>query len=76
GHLVQAAVALHRGAGRAVYLALARRYAVLVVATFGPEGRAGYCGHPEVGTALVELYRETGHEHYLATARRMVVVRG
>lgn len=76
GHLVQAAVALHRGAGRTDYLALARRYADLVVATFGPEGRAGYCGHPEVETALVELYRETGHEPYLATARRMVDERG
>lgn len=76
GHLIQAAVALHRGAGRADYLALARRYADLVVATFGPDGRAGYCGHPEVETALVELYRETGHEPYLATARRMVDERG
>ena len=76
GHLVQAAVALHRGAGRADYLALGRRCADLVVATFGPGGRAGYCGHPEVETALVELYRETGHEPYLATARRMVDERG
>lgn len=76
GHLIQAGVALHRGAGRADYLALARRSADLVVATFGPEGRAGYCGHPEVETALVELYRETGHEPYLATARRMVDERG
>lgn len=76
GHLIQAAVALHRGAGREDYLALARRNADLVVDTFGPTGRAGYCGHPEVETALVELYRETGHEPYLATARRMVDERG
>lgn len=76
GHLIQAAVALHRGAGRDDYLALARRYADLLVRTFGPEGRAGYCGHPEVETALVELYRSTGHEPYLATARRMVDERG
>lgn len=76
GHLIQAAVALHRGADRADYLALARRSADLLVREFGPEGRAGYCGHPEVETALVELYRETGHEPYLATARRMVDERG
>jgi DUF1680 family protein len=76
GHLIQAAVALHRGAGREDYLALARRSADLLVRRFGPDGEAGYCGHPEVETALVELYRETGHEPYLATARRMVDERG
>lgn len=76
GHLIQAAVALHRGAGRDDFLALARRSADLLVQRFGPEGEAGYCGHPEVETALVELYRETGHEPYLATARRMVDERG
>lgn len=76
GHLIQAAVALHRGADRADYLALARRSADLLVREFGPQGRAGYCGHPEVETALVELYRETGHEPYLATARRMIDERG
>lgn len=76
GHLVQAAVALHRGAGRADYLELARRSADLLVRRFGPDGEAGYCGHPEVETALVELYRETGHTPYLDTARRMVDERG
>lgn len=76
GHLIQAGFALHRGAGRDDYLALARRYADLVVATFGPGGRAGYCGHPEIETALVELYRATGHAPYLATAARMVDERG
>jgi DUF1680 family protein len=76
GHLIQAAVALHRGAGREDFLALARRSADLLVRRFGPDGEPGYCGHPEVETALVELYRETGHEPYLATARRMVDERG
>lgn len=76
GHLVQAAVALHRACGRTDWLAVARRAADLLVERFGPDGAAGYDGHPEVETALVELYRETGHRPYLNTAARIVDERG
>ncbi|WP_066588956.1 glycoside hydrolase family 127 protein [Cellulomonas timonensis] len=76
GHLVQAAIALHRGAGREDFLALARRTADLVVRRFGPDGQIGVCGHPEIETALVELYRTTGHGPYLDLARSMVDARG
>src|SRR4029078_10973685 len=43
---------------------------------FGPAGRNAVCGHPEVETALVELYRATGRERYLAQARLFVERRG
>ncbi|MDM8085418.1 glycoside hydrolase family 127 protein [Cellulomonas cellasea] len=76
GHLVQAAIALHRGAGRTDFLDLARRAADLLVRRFGPDGQIGVCGHPEIETALVELYRTTAHDPYLDLARRMVDARG
>ena len=78
GHLIQAAVALHRTSGDPGLLEVARRVADLVVATFGTEaGKVdGVCGHPEIETALVELYRETGAEPYLERARYFVDRRG
>jgi uncharacterized protein len=78
GHLIQAAVALHRTSGDPGLLEVARRVADLIVDTFGTEGGKvdGVCGHPEIETALVELYRETGAEPYLKRARYFVDRRG
>ena len=78
GHLIQAAVALHRTSGDPGLLEVAQRVADLVVDTFGTEpGKVdGVCGHPEIETALVELYRETGAEPYLERARYFVDRRG
>ena len=78
GHLIQAAVALHRTTGDLGMLEVARRVADLVVEAFGTEaGKVdGVCGHPEIETALVELYRETGAEPYLERARYFVDRRG
>ncbi|MCW2811271.1 MAG: hypothetical protein JWP61_1729 [Friedmanniella sp.] len=78
GHLIQAAVALHRTTGDARLLDISRRLADLVTATFGsgPEQVDGICGHPEIETALVELYRETGERRYLDTAQYFVDRRG
>jgi len=76
GHMVQAAVALAR-AGRTDLLDLAVRFVDLVDATFGPGAdQVGYCGHPELETALVELYRHTGERRYLDLARHQVDHRG
>jgi DUF1680 family protein len=80
GHLIQAAVAAARGAADAPatprVVAVARRFADLLVRRYGPDGEEAYCGHPEVETALVELYRLTGHEPYLDLARRFIDRRG
>ena len=76
GHMVQAAVALAR-AGRTDLLDLAVRFVDLVDATFGPGAdKVGYCGHPELETALVELYRHTGERRFLDLARHQVDHRG
>ncbi len=76
GHLIQAAVALSRGCGDRRLLVIARKLADLLVAEFGEGARDMYDGHPEVETALVELYRETGHAPYLELAQRQVELRG
>jgi DUF1680 family protein len=76
GHLIQGALAAARQLGDDRLLAVARRFADLVVDRFGADGRAEYCGHPQIETALVELYRETGHAPYLRQAELFVERRG
>jgi len=77
GHLIQAAVAVARGAGRDDLLDVARRFADLAVQRFGADGgEPGLDGHPEAETALVELSRLTGDARYLALATAMVERRG
>jgi uncharacterized protein len=75
GHLIQAAIGCQRGAGFDRPLAVARRFADHLVDTFlGTDG--GLDGHPIVETALVELYRETGHRPYLELASQFIEKRG
>ncbi|MEA5118312.1 MAG: glycoside hydrolase family 127 protein [Propionicimonas sp.] len=76
GHLIQAAIALDRASGRADLLDIAVKFADLVYDRFGPNGAEGICGHPEIETALVELYRQTRDQRYLILASRMVDLRG
>lgn len=72
GHLIQAAVAHHRSTGRPELLDVARKFADHIDSVFGPPGSGrpidGIDGHPEIETALVELYRETGERRYLDLA--------
>ncbi len=75
GHLIQAAIALHRGAGDGRLLAVAVRLADHLVCEFAGAGR-GLDGHPVIETALAELYRETGTAAYLDLARQFVDQRG
>jgi len=76
GHLIQAAVAHSRATGGDRLLAIARRFADHIDASFGAPGSGrpidGVDGHPEVETALVELYRETGERRYLDLAAYFV----
>jgi DUF1680 family protein len=74
GHLIQAAVAAARAGVGAEVVTVARRLADLIVDRFSEVDAVD--GHPEIETALVELYRVTGHEPYLAQARRFVDLRG
>src|SRR4051812_35635575 len=76
GHLFQAAVAQVRCTGERGLMDVAVRLADHLVRTFGKGGRQDLDGHPEVETALVELYRETGNRNYLELARYFVDARG
>ena len=77
GHLIQAAVAHHRATGDARLLEVAVKFADCIDAAFGPEMKIdGVCGHAEIETALVELFRETGTARYLELARYFVDRRG
>lgn len=76
GHLLQAAVARSRTHGADPLLDVARRAADHVCDVFGPDGRWGICGHPEIEPALVELARVTGEQRYLDQAALFVQRRG
>ncbi len=75
GHLIQAAIAMHRGAGDAHLLNIATRLADHLVGEFAGKEN-GLDGHPIIETALTELYRETDTESYLNLAHQFVNQRG
>ncbi|MGP3915646.1 glycoside hydrolase family 127 protein [Nonomuraea sp. 10N515B] len=75
-HLVQAAVAWHRGLGDDRLLTVATRAVAHIDAEFGARGRPGVDGHPGIEMALVELARVTGEERHLKLAERMLGLRG
>jgi DUF1680 family protein len=76
GHLFQAAVARLRSGRPDQLVEIALRAADHVCATFGPDGRAVVCGHPEIELGLVELGRAAGRPDYVDQARLFVDRRG
>jgi len=76
GHLYEAAVAHYQATGKRSLLDVAVKNADLVVSVFGPEGRRAIPGHEEIEVGLVKLYRVTGDERYLATAKFFIDQRG
>lgn len=76
GHLLQAAVARWRTVGPDPLVDIARRAADEVCRAFGPDGRAGICGHPEIELGLVELGRALDEPRYVDQAALFVARRG
>lgn len=76
GHLIQAAVAARRVGASERLFEVARRFADHLMAVFGADAQLGLDGHPEVETALVELYRTTGERSYLDLATKLIDRRG
>jgi len=78
GHLIQAAVAAARSAPEdpmaQQVVTVARRFADLLVQRYADSPETD--GHPEIETALAELYRVTGHRPYLDLAARFLGNRG
>jgi DUF1680 family protein len=73
GHLLQASVAAARTGAAPGLLDVARRAADHACTQFA---HSGFCGHPEIEPGLVELYRVTGEERYLAQAAAFIERRG
>jgi DUF1680 family protein len=76
GHLYEAAVAHYLATGKKNLLDIAVRNADLVCSVFGPGKRQVAPGHEIVEMGLVKMYRVTGKETYLATARFFLDQRG
>ena len=74
GHLYEAAVAHYRATGKRTLLDVAIKNADLVCQVFGPgEGQKHVpSGHPIVEMALAKLYKVTGNEQYLKTAKYFI----
>ncbi|MEV3939114.1 beta-L-arabinofuranosidase domain-containing protein [Glycomyces sp. NPDC049804] len=76
GHLLQAAVARLRTVGEDKLVEVARRAADEVCRTFGPDGRDGICGHPEIEVGLAEFGRALREPRYTEQARLFIERRG
>jgi uncharacterized protein len=76
GHLYEAASAYYLATGKKSLLNIALKNADLVCSVFGPDKRHVAPGHEVVEMGLVKLYRITGKEEYLATAKYFVEERG
>jgi DUF1680 family protein len=74
--MYEAAVAHFEATGKRTLLNVAIKSADLICATFGPGRRRDVPGHQEIELALVKLYRVTGTQAYLDTARFFLDQRG
>lgn len=76
GHMIEAAVAHHQATGKRNFLNVALKLAELINDKFGPNGKPGYPGHPELELALIKLWQETGDKKWFLLSKRMVENRG
>ena len=76
GHMYEAAVAHYQATGERNFLDVALRNADLICATFNEDGLNIPPGHEEIELGLVKLYRVTGDEKYLRTAKFFMDIRG
>ncbi len=76
GHMYEAAVAHHLATGKKNFLDIAIKNADLICSVFGPGKIQLPSGHQEIEIGLVKLYRLTGNEKYLQTAKFFLDMRG
>jgi DUF1680 family protein len=78
GHMIQAAVAdtRTRAGGGGDFADIATRFAALLVDVMPGEQRQFVPGHPEIETALVELYRTNGDAQLVGLAADLIGRRG
>lgn len=78
GHLIEAAVRWYEATGEDRFLMAVEKYADLIHRIFVIQKSAGFVtpGHEEIELALIRLYRATGTEKYLETAKFFIDKRG
>lgn len=76
GHLYEAAAAHFYATGKKTLLDIALKNADLVCSVFGPDKRHVAPGHEIIEMGLVKLYRITGKNEYLQTAKYFIEERG
>jgi uncharacterized protein len=76
GHLYEAAVAHHEATGKSSLLAVARKNADLLCATFGPGKARTVPGHQVIEIGLSRLFLVTGERKYLDLAKFFLDERG
>jgi DUF1680 family protein len=76
GHLITAGVIHRRMTGRDDLFVIARKTADYLCATLGVSVEPYFAHNPSVLMGLMELYRDTGDQKYLACAQRIVDARG
>ena len=76
GHMIEAAVAYKEATGKDSFLNIMCKTADLICSRFGKGKVRGYPGHQEIELALLRLYRMTGKQEYLDTARYFLDERG
>ncbi|MCL4222452.1 MAG: glycoside hydrolase family 127 protein [Phycisphaerales bacterium] len=76
GHMYEAAVAHFMATGKRTFLDVALRNADLICQVFNEGGRHDPPGHQEIEIGLAKLYRVTGDQKYLDTARFFLEQRG
>jgi DUF1680 family protein len=76
GHLYEAAAAHYQATGKKSLLNIALKNADLVCSVFGPSKLHVAPGHEVIEMGLVKLYRITGKNEYLQTAKYFIEERG
>ena len=76
GHLYEAAAAHFMATKKRNLLNIALKNADLVCSVFGPGKKSVAPGHEIIEMGLVKLYRITGKQEYLATAKFFIEARG
>jgi uncharacterized protein len=76
GHMYEAAAAHFVATGKRNFLNIALKNADLVCSVFGPNKMHTAPGHQVIEMGLVKLYRLTGKQEYLQTAKYFIEERG
>jgi uncharacterized protein len=76
GHMYEAAVAYYQATGKRNFLDVAIESADLICRLFNPDGIHDVPGHQEIEIGLSKLYRVTGNERFLETAKYFLDERG